>query len=74
MFFQAASYGNQQQLNEINVLLQREKEDPASAYYEAVRTFLNMVSTNKNERDSLPGHIKRLVESRLKTMDSSSKK
>jgi CMP-N-acetylneuraminic acid synthetase len=74
MFFQAASYGNQQQLNEINVLLQREKKNPATAYHEAVCTFLNMVSTNKNTRDVLPDAMKRLIESRLKAMDSSSGK
>lgn len=74
MFFQAALYGNQQQLKEIDTMLQHEKKDSSAVYHEATCMFLNAVSTNKNERDSLPGRINRLVESRLKAMDSSSGK
>lgn len=76
LFFQVVTNGNREQLEAIRSLLTKEKQEFAASYNEMTVFFLNSVSRNSTERESIPTDIflHDLIELRVKKLESASPK
>ena len=76
LFFQIATNGNIAQLKMVRSLLAQEKQDFAGSFNEMTAFFLDSVSRNAIQRESIPTDIflHDLIKSRIKKLESASPK